>query len=47
MYLLAASLLLLIGAILFVICSSYVHLGILEYYLLWAVFLFSAMVWNT
>lgn len=47
MWLLALSLLVLIGAILFVICSSYIRLGIFEYYILYAVFLFSAMVWNT
>ena len=47
MWMLALSLLLLIAAILFVICSSYIRLGIFEYYILYAVFLFSVMVWNT
>ena len=37
---------LIVGVVL-VVCRQYVSLGIMKYYLIWATFLFTALIWNT
>ena len=37
---------LIVGVVL-VVCRRYIELGIMKYYIIWATFLFTALIWNT